>query len=147
MADKVSTEVRSRMMAAVKGRDTSPEKLVRSMLFREGFRFRLQKRNLPGRPDIVLPRYRTVVFVHGCFWHGHDCRKGRQRPQTRREFWNAKLDANIARDCANQAALKAMGWKVFVVWTCQTEPHTTRVIAYLKRQRTMRRLSTGPPVN
>ena len=127
MVDKVSKDVRSRMMAAVKARDTNPEKLVRSMLFHEGFRFRLHRRDLPGNPDIVLPRYRTIVFVQGCFWHGHDCRKGRRRPQTRPEFWNAKLDGNIARDRTNQAALFSMGWKVFTIWTCQTEIDTKRV--------------------
>ena len=140
MADKVSKEVRSRIMAAIKGRDTSPEKLVRSMLFREGFRFRLHRRNLPGSPDIVLPRYRTIVFIHGCFWHGHACRKGQQRPQTRPEFWNAKLDGNIARDHTNQAALTGGGWKVFTVWTCQTESDTRSVLAYLKRRRKRRLL-------
>lgn len=123
------------MMAAVKGRDTTPERLVRSWLFHEGFRFRLHKRDLPGNPDIVMPRFRTVVFVHGCFWHGHDCRKGRQRPQTRSEFWNAKLDGNMTRDRANLAALTSLGWKVFTVWTCQTAADTSRVLAYLKRRR------------
>ena len=147
MADKVSQDVRSRMMAAVKGRDTSPEKLVRSMLFREGFRFRLHRRDLPGNPDIVLPRYHVIVFVHGCFWHGHNCRKGRQRPQTRPEFWNAKLDGNMARDRANQAALTSMGWKVFAVWTCQIEADTRRVLAYLKRRRGKRQLTSGPPLD
>lgn len=147
MAEKVSRDVRSRMMAAVKGRDTTPEKSVRSMLFREGFRFRLHRRDLPGNPDIVLPRYRTIVFVHGCFWHGHDCRKGRQRPQTRREFWNAKLDGNIARDRANQAALASMGWKVFIVWTCEIDAGTRRVLACLRRQRKKRALPADPRLN
>lgn len=147
MADKVSKEVRSRMMAAVKGRDTSPEKYVRSTLFRDGFRFRLYRRDLPGNPDIVLPRYGTIVFVHGCFWHGHDCRKGRQRPQTRQKFWQAKLDANIARDRGNQDALKAMGWKVFVVWTCRTESDIKRVLDYLRRQRNKRRSTPPASIN
>ncbi len=129
------------MMAAVKSRDTVPEKFVRSMLFREGFRFRLHRRNFPGKPDIVLSRYRTIVFVHGCFWHGHDCRKGQNRPKTRVEFWNAKLDGNIARDLANQAALTSMGWKVFIVWTCETETDTRRVLAYLRTQRRKARLA------
>jgi len=147
MVDKVSKEVRSKMMAAVKGRDTGPEKLVRSMLFREGFRYRLHRRDLPGTPDIVLPRYRMIVFVHGCFWHGHDCPKGRQRPKTRPEFWNIKLDGNIARDRASQAALTAKGWKVFTVWTCQTEDDTRRVLAYLRSRRKRRRLSIHAPLN
>ena len=135
------------MMAAVKARDTSPEKLVRSMLFRDGFRYRLHSRDLPGTPDIVLPRFRTIVFVHGCFWHGHDCRKGRQRPQTHPNFWNAKLDGNIIRDRAIQAALIAAGWKVFAVWTCQTEADTKRVLAYLRRQRKKRPLPTHASLN
>ncbi|MBM3517747.1 MAG: DNA mismatch endonuclease Vsr [Alphaproteobacteria bacterium] len=147
MADKFSTDVRSRVMAAVKGRDTIPEKLVRSTLYREGFRFRLHRRDLPGNPDIVLPRYRSIVFVHGCFWHGHDCRKGRRRPQSRSEFWTAKLEGNIARDCANQVALTAKGWKVFTVWTCQTESDTRRVLSSLRRQRNKRLLSTGASRN
>ncbi len=87
------------------------------------------------------------VGNHGCFWHGHDCRKGRQRPQTRPEFWNAKLDGNIARDRANQAALIAAGWKVFTVWTCQTEADTGRVLANLRRQRKRRLLSTQASLN
>jgi DNA mismatch endonuclease (patch repair protein) len=100
-----------------------------------GFRYRLHRRDLPGNPDIVLPRYRTAIFVHGCFWHGHACRRGLQRPETRREFWNAKLDGNIARDQANQAALRDTGWTVFVIWTCQLEADTSRVLAFLRQQR------------
>ena len=125
-------------MAAVKGRDTQPEKLVRSKLFADGFRFRLHRRDLPGNPDIVLPRYRTIVFVHGCFWHGHNCRKGLRRPKTRAEFWNVKLDSNIARDHANQVALKIAGWRVFIIWTCQIEADTQGVLAYLRKQRKTR---------
>lgn len=119
-------------MAAVKGRDTAPERRVRSALFKQGFRFRLHCKDLSGKPDIVLPRYRTAIFVHGCFWHGHDCRRGRQRPTTRRAFWDAKLNGNIERDRNNQAALKAEGWAVFVLWTCQLENDYQRLLAYLK---------------
>lgn len=142
MADSVSKEVRSRMMAAVKGRDTRPERQVRSRLFSQGFRFRLYRRDLPGNPDIVLPRFRTVVFVHGCFWHGHDCRKGQQRPKTHATFWNVKLDGNIARDRANHAALKAARWKVFIVWTCRTDADTDRVLSYLRRRKQTSRVNT-----
>jgi DNA mismatch endonuclease (patch repair protein) len=123
------------MMAAVKGRNTAPELHVRSVLFARGFRFRLHRRDLPGNPDIVLPRYRTAIFVHGCFWHGHQCPKGKQRPQTRPEFWNAKLDRNIVRDQAAQASLQEAGWRVFIVWTCQIEEDCSRAIAYLTRKR------------
>ena len=135
MVDKVPKEVRSRMMAAVKGRNTGPERHVRAALFGNGFRYRLHRRDLPGNPDIVLPRYRTAIFVHGCFWHSHACRRGLQRPETRREFWNAKLDGNIARDQANQAALGDTGWTVFVIWTCQLDADTSRVLAFLRQQR------------
>ena len=139
MVDKVSKTVRSRMMSAVKGKDTTPEKLVRSILFREGFRFRLHTTKLSGKPDIVLPRYRTIVFVHGCFWHGHGCRKGRDRPRIRVNFWNAKLDRNITRDAANQTELTTLGWKVFVVWACQIEADTSYVLTYLRNLRNQMR--------
>ena len=85
---------------------------VRSKLFNDGFRYRLHKKNLPGTPDIVLPRFRTAVFVNGCFWHGHECRKGQAIPQTRTEFWKSKIEDNVARDRANQRALKKRNWNV-----------------------------------
>ena len=135
MADTVSKEMRSKIMAAVKGRDTAPELLVRSKLFSEGFRYRLHRRSLPGTPDIVLPRYRTIVFVNGCFWHGHDCPEGRRIPRTRTNYWRAKLDGNIARDRENQRALRLAGWKVFIVWTCEIELEMEAVLTYLKKNR------------
>jgi DNA mismatch endonuclease, patch repair protein len=135
------------MMAAVKGRNTGPEKYVRSALFRKGFRYRLHRRDLPGNPDIILPRYRTVIFVHGCFWHGHDCSRGRQRPATRRAFWDAKLDGNISRDRANQATLEAAGWTVFVLWACQLADDTSRLLNFLSRQRAHQVLSCNNPLN
>lgn len=131
VTDTVSKEVRSAIMAAVRDRDTKPELLARRTLHRAGFRFRLHRRDLPGSPDIVLPRHKTVVFVHGCFWHGHHCRRGR-RPTTRPDFWNAKLDGNIQRDAKNQAELQILGWTVFVIWTCETEAGIQRVLDYLR---------------
>ena len=105
-------------MSRVKGRDTKPELLVRSIVHRLGYRFRLHEKKLPGRPDIVLPRHRKAIFVHGCFWHGHQgCRRA-ARPATNHEFWDKKLDGNIARDAANLEALREAGWKVLVVWQC-----------------------------
>lgn len=105
-------------MSRVKGRDTKPELLVRSIVHRLGYRFRLHEKRLPGRPDVVLPRHRKVIFVHGCFWHGHKgCRRA-ARPSTNREFWDKKLDGNIARDRANIGALRRAGWKVLVIWQC-----------------------------
>lgn len=108
---------RSRIMRAVRSKDTKPEMLVRRCLHALGFRFRLHRRDLPGNPDIVLPRWRAVVFVHGCFWHLHGCPKSRM-PATRREFWEAKLRRNVERDAAAKKLLKAGGWRVFVVWEC-----------------------------
>jgi len=107
-------------MAAVKNKNTAPEIIVRKALHRLGYRFRLHRRALPGNPDIVLPRYRAVIFVHGCFWHGHDCRRGK-RPSTRTDFWNAKLDRNLERDRKNAELLKELGWRVLVVWECETK--------------------------
>jgi DNA mismatch endonuclease, patch repair protein len=105
-------------MSRVKQKHTKPEVTVRSLLHRMGFRFRLHRQDLPGTPDIVLVRHRKVVFVHGCFWHGHHCPRGK-RPVTRREFWNLKLDRNIERDRGNQAALCAANWEFCVVWQCE----------------------------
>jgi len=104
-------------MSGIRGRDTKPEILVRSLLHREGFRFRLHVRELPGKPDIVLPKYRAAIFVHGCFWHGHDCPLYRL-PGTRPDFWRNKIDRNRASDRRAREALLAAGWRVAVVWEC-----------------------------
>ena len=117
MIDRVTPETRSRMMSSVRGRDTAPERAVRSALFTEGYRYRLHRRDLPGSPDIVLPRHRLAVFVHGCFWHGHECPKGR-RPISNVDFWNAKLDRNMVRDSENRSGLEVVGWTVAVEWEC-----------------------------
>ena len=105
-------------MGRVKGRNTRPEKLVRSLLHGMGYRFRLQRADLPGRPDIVLPKYRTVIFVHGCYWHRHDCPNGKRLPKTRLDFWIPKLEGNRLRDVKNQEKLVQMGWKVLILWEC-----------------------------
>ena len=120
MADVHNKEQRSRNMAAIRGRDTKPEMIVRRIVHRLGYRFRLHRRDLPGRPDLVLPRHRAVILVHGCFWHQHDCRYGRVAPATREEFWKAKRNENTARDTRNMRALRAMGWRVLVIWECWT---------------------------
>ncbi|WP_028219338.1 very short patch repair endonuclease [Paraburkholderia oxyphila] len=117
MVDVVDTATRSRMMSGIRARNTKPEKLVRSLLHRRGFRFRLDVRELPGRPDIVLPRYRAAVFVHGCFWHGHQCALFKW-PATRPEFWRAKIARNRTHDAKALAALAAQGWRVAVIWEC-----------------------------
>jgi DNA mismatch endonuclease (patch repair protein) len=118
MADNLTPQQRRRNMSRVKGRDTKPELLVRSIVHRMGYRFRLHGKGLPGKPDLVLPRHRKVIFVHGCFWHGHaGCRRA-ARPSTNREFWDRKIDGNVERDAANVKALRRAGWKVLVVWQC-----------------------------
>jgi DNA mismatch endonuclease, patch repair protein len=122
MTDIVSPEKRSEMMSRIRGRDTAPEIAVRSLLHRMGYRFRLHRRDLPGRPDVVLPRHHVVVFVHGCFWHRHRACKLAYTPKTRRKFWREKFEGNIERDRTVQRKLRKLGWKVVVVWECETGP-------------------------
>lgn len=114
----MTPEQRSRCMAAVKGKDTKPEMIVRKYLFSRGLRFRIQVRKLPGNPDIVLPRYRIVIFVNGCFWHGHEGCKYYRLPKSNVEFWENKIRNNKARDAHNEEQLKALGWRVIRVWEC-----------------------------
>jgi len=118
MTDHVSQKQRSRNMAAVRSSDTMPEKTVRSILHGLGLRFRLHQKDLPGKPDIVLKRHSTVVFVHGCFWHGHNCPRGKA-PTTRPEFWIPKLRRNYERDVDNAKRLRVQGWHVLTVWECE----------------------------
>ena len=117
--DRLTRQHRSWNMSRIRGKDTAPEILVRSALHRMGFRFRLHKRDLPGRPDIVLARYRTAVFVHGCFWHRHPgCTKA-YTPKSRIHFWQSKFDQNVERDAAVRDQLEHLGWNVVVVWECE----------------------------
>jgi DNA mismatch endonuclease, patch repair protein len=108
-------------MSRIKGRDTLPERRVRSLLHRLGFRFSLRSQKLPGRPDIVLKSCKIAIFVHGCFWHRHKGCKNSVLPKTREEFWLAKLDGNVERDKRNATALKQQGWKVLTIWECEVE--------------------------
>lgn len=124
--DRHTPEQRSRNMSAIQSRNTAPERRVRSFLHSLGFRFRLHPSNLPGKPDIVLPKYHTVIFVHGCFWHCHKCSNGRRVPGTNSQYWAAKRAANVARDKRNALALKAASWNVVTVWECHT--HTDAAI-------------------
>jgi len=125
MVDIVDSATRSRMMSGIRGRNTKPEILIRSLLHGQGFRFRLDARDLPGRPDIVLPRYRAVVLVHGCFWHGHDCARGARVPKANRDYWVAKVARNRARDTAAREALVKAGWRVETVWECEMKDMAT----------------------
>ncbi len=116
-ADIVSPATRSRMMSGIRGKDTKPELAIRSGLHRAGFRFRLHRKDLPGRPDLVFPRHDAVLFVHGCFWHGHDCHLFRW-PKSREDFWREKIGKNIARDQEQYQALLDSGWRVGTIWEC-----------------------------
>ena len=105
-------------MSKISGTETKPEILVRKYLFSKGFRYRKNDKRLPGKPDIVLPKYKTVIFIQGCFWHGHYCKAGKL-PETNKEFWESKIDSSIERDKKNQRELKKLGWKVIVIWQCE----------------------------
>jgi len=119
MTDVFTPEKRSDVMRQVKAKGTSPEVKVRRLLTRMGLRYRLHRRDLPGHPDIVMAGRKLAVFVHGCFWHGHDCARGARVPKQNRDYWTAKIGRNRARDEANRAALEALGWTPFVVWECE----------------------------
>lgn len=122
MADVHEPEVRSYNMSQIRGKDTKPEMLVRKFLFAHGFRYRLHDKKLPGKPDIVLPRYKTVFFVHGCFWHGHEGCKYFVIPKTRTEWWLNKITGNKNKDTESINTLKEKGWKVITIWECELKP-------------------------
>ena len=115
-------------MSRVRSADTRPERLVRSLLHRRGFRFRKNVRSLPGSPDVVLPKHQAVVLVHGCYWHRHDCRRGQSVPTKDRAKWLAKFDANVRRDRDSEAALTGAGWRVFTVWECELKRDAQAVV-------------------
>lgn len=126
--DIVSKEERSYIMSRIKNKNTKPEISVRSFLHSNGFRYRLHQKNLPGKPDIVLKKYKTVIFVHGCFWHGHYleafCKRARM-PQSRQDYWSEKIERNIERYKKNSVELKKLGWNVMTIWECQLKDSTT----------------------
>ncbi|WP_321435764.1 very short patch repair endonuclease [uncultured Bacteroides sp.] len=122
MSDVHSKETRSYNMSMIKGKNTKPEMIVRKYLFSKGFRYRVNVKELPGKPDIVLRKYRTVIFINGCFWHGHKGCRYFVIPKTRTEWWRAKIDKNIARDAEVRDKLRSMGWRTMVVWECQLKP-------------------------
>lgn len=125
MSDVYSPEKRSAVMRRVKGKDTTPELAVRKALTRLGARYRLHRKDLPGKPDIVLPGRRLALFVHGCFWHGHDCARGARVPKQNRDYWVSKVARNRDRDAANRAALERQGWRVETIWECELKDRAT----------------------
>ena len=133
--DRLTPEQRSRTMAAVRSKHTKPELFVRRGLHARGFRFRLHRRDLPGKPDIVFPSRKCAIFVNGCFWHGHECSSG-ALPATRREYWEEKIERNKVRDARNLAELEAAGWNVMVVWECDLKrPRPLEpIVAWLEGQ-------------
>lgn len=112
-------ETRSYNMSRIRGRDTKPELLVRRECHRQGLRFRLQRKDLPGKPDLVFPKHKTVIFVHGCYWHSHDCKYGSVVPKTNTEFWQSKRAATVDRDERHRRALEYLGWRILTYWECE----------------------------
>ncbi|HAJ80282.1 MAG TPA: very short patch repair endonuclease [Fibrobacteres bacterium] len=136
VADVFTKSKRSRIMALVHSKNTTPELIVRSTLHRLGYRFSLSSKKLPGKPDIVLSRFQKLIFVHGCFWHQHKGCKASERPSSNSDYWNNKLDRNISRDKKNIAMLKKSGWDVLIIWECQTRKNlslSVKLAKFMKR--------------
>lgn len=129
MTDVFSASKRSEIMSSIHGKDTKPELIVRKMLHGLGYRYRLHDKKLPGNPDLVFSGRRKVIFVHGCYWHRHNCRKGKSFPETREAFWNRKFEDNKRRDLANRRKLRKSGWDVLTIWECQTRPSKQPALA------------------
>lgn len=134
MADSLTAERRSWNMSRIRSRDTGPELTLRSMLHRAGFRFRLHDRSLPGTPDIVMKKHRTVILVHGCYWHRHQGCRNATTPSSRGDFWQDKFAATVARDKRNIEALKELGWNPVVVWECDLKKRPEQVMAEIRRK-------------
>jgi len=134
--DIFTVEERSKIMAKIGQLDTKPEILLRKRLHKAGLRFRKNVKNLPGTPDVVLPKYKTVIFIHGCFWHRHHCRKGRSMPNSRQDFWNEKFNKNISRDLVKNEQLSLLGWHVLVIWECELkkiDDVVNHILTYLSK--------------
>lgn len=135
MPERISVAQRSANMSRIRGKDTKPEMVVRRLLHRAGYRYRLHRRDLPGTPDLVFPSRRKVLFVHGCFWHSHSCRAGQTRPANNAEFWAAKRERTVERDAEQLARLADLGWDVLVVWECELKDESAleeRLRAWLR---------------
>lgn len=150
MTDIMTPARRSALMARIRGRDTKPEMTVRRMLHGLGFRYRLHRRDLPGRPDIMLPRWKAIVHINGCLWHGHDC-PAFKMPASNREFWQAKIGRNQERDASTNASLAALGWRVLTVWECalrgagklQPDALGEAMVAFIRGEQTVSELAGG----
>ena len=133
--DVFTPEQRSAVMARVRGKDTRPEMIVRRLVHAMGYRYRLHRKDLPGKPDLVFGPRRKAIFVHGCFWHGHHCKRGARKPKQNADYWTAKIARNVARDRENLAALEAMGWQALTIWECELKEVAaleTRLKAFLE---------------
>src|SRR5208337_2290864 len=119
--DTFSVKRRSEIMRAIRSKDTKPEMIVRHLVYSMGYRYRLHRKDLPGKPDLVFPSRRKVLFLHGCFWHSHDCKRGGHTPGTNKEYWEKKIARNKARDVEHKTALEGQGWDILVIWECQTK--------------------------
>ena len=147
MTDTINSKRRSELMAKIRVRDTAPELAVHSIAHRMGLRFRLHRKDLPGRPDLVFPRHRLVVFVHGCFWHRYKGCQHASTPKSRTAFWTEKFAANVARDARQEAALRALGWRILVIWECETRQKATvecRLAALTRSEGARPRVRTHP---
>jgi len=135
MMDVHSKEVRSYNMSRIKGKNTKPEMMVRKFLFSNGFRYRLHGKDLPGKPDVVLKKYKALIFINGCFWHGHDGCKYYTIPKTRTDWWLAKINMNVEKDKSNTEKLKLEGWRIFTLWECQLKTrHRETTLATLMKE-------------
>lgn len=134
MTDRISPQRRSWNMSRIRGKDTKPEVMLRSLLHREGFRFKLHAAELPGKPDIVLPRYRTVIFVHGCFWHRHEGCRNSTTPKSRADFWQEKFRRTVERDRQKEETLELAGWKVLTAWECELRENPDGLVRRLSNQ-------------
>ena len=141
MPDNVDPATRSRTMARVHSKDTTPELAVRRAVHAAGHRYQLHRADLPGKPDLVFPRHRLAVFVHGCFWHWHGCKRSRM-PADNNAYWTAKIERNRRRDEAHRAALEALGWRWRIIWECEVKDATDRLLRELSQERDV--LATGP---
>lgn len=128
MADDLTPEQRRKCMAAIRSKDTKPEMIVRRAVHAMGYRYRLHRRELPGCPDLVLPKHRKAIFVHGCFWHAHTCRAGVRLPASNVDYWKKKRDGNVKRDKEAQAKLKELGWELLTIWECETKKSESLVM-------------------